>query len=342
MKRLLVVAAIALSAGSALAADLPSRKGPPVLPPPPPPPPMWTGFYVGLNAGYGFGTSNSVTTVGAPVFDALATPSSYNNPAPGGLFGFTALANAGRANINQNGFIGGGQVGYNWQYGTNIVIGLEADIQGATISGSGMSAGQSFTDLPNWYNYQCQGKGPCSYFYDVNSTATGVNAISAGVDWMGTVRGRLGYLVMPTLLVYATGGLSYGGVHANAQSALFGTSVNYAGHYGNADFNYYMPTFGLGQTRNQVNVGWNAGGGLEWMFMPNWSAKAEAFYYDLGSVNLSGVTGAVDNGRWFTPNGSLAYYNVTSTRVNYQGVVARAGVNYHFNWFSPAPVIAKY
>ena len=46
--------ALALSAGSAMAADLPSRKEAPVYVPPPPPPPMWTGFYVGVNIGGGW------------------------------------------------------------------------------------------------------------------------------------------------------------------------------------------------------------------------------------------------------------------------------------------------
>ena len=57
MKRILVAVsaiALALSAGSALAADLPSRKEAPVYVPPPPPPPMWTGLYGGLNIGGGW------------------------------------------------------------------------------------------------------------------------------------------------------------------------------------------------------------------------------------------------------------------------------------------------
>ena len=56
MKNLLASTAIALAlaAGSAMAADLPSRKEAPVYVPPPPPPPMWTGFYGGLNIGGGW------------------------------------------------------------------------------------------------------------------------------------------------------------------------------------------------------------------------------------------------------------------------------------------------
>ena len=52
--------ALALSAGSALAADLPSRKEAPVYVPPPPPPPMWTGLYGGLNIGGGWTSGGGV------------------------------------------------------------------------------------------------------------------------------------------------------------------------------------------------------------------------------------------------------------------------------------------
>lgn len=57
MKRIALTAfALSVAAGSAIAADLPSRKAPVV---PPPPPPMWTGFYAGLNAGGIFGNNSA-------------------------------------------------------------------------------------------------------------------------------------------------------------------------------------------------------------------------------------------------------------------------------------------
>ena len=110
-----VAIALALSAGSALAADLPSRKEAPVYVPPPPPP-LWTGFYAGLNAGYGWGATSNAGTVSLPLLDGVAAQANALDPLrqlPGtGLInGGTALANSGIANVNQNGFIGGGQIG---------------------------------------------------------------------------------------------------------------------------------------------------------------------------------------------------------------------------------------
>jgi outer membrane immunogenic protein len=136
MKKLLsAFTVLALTAGAALAADLPSRKGPPVLPPPPPPPPMWTGFYVGLNAGATWTNSNQQTIGVGPVagfnHNYLWSPS-Y---AAGEIAAISTVASAsGFNNGNNVGFIGGGQIGYNWQFYNSLVAGVEADIQG--IAGS--------------------------------------------------------------------------------------------------------------------------------------------------------------------------------------------------------------
>jgi outer membrane immunogenic protein len=148
MRKLFVAAIVtALSATSTLAADLPSIKGPPPAPLLPPPP-LWTGFYAGLNAGYGWGTTTNATTVSAPLFDGVALAANNLDPrnqllGTGLNNGITALANSGVANVNKDGFIGGGQIGYNWQFKSVFVAGLETDIQGSTIRGSGSYGGAS-------------------------------------------------------------------------------------------------------------------------------------------------------------------------------------------------------
>ncbi len=332
MKKIaLSVAALALTAGSALAADLPSRKGPPVLPPPPPPPPMWTGFYVGLNAGGTWANSNHQTVAVGPVGVSPFWSPGWINAEQNNYIGAFSLAGSatGFNSGNNGGFIGGGQIGYNWQFYNNFVVGIEADIQGI----AGNSASRAFATgaaVPGVI-----GTG----FQDAFA---GIHSVRGSLDYLGTVRGRLGWLFTPTLLVYGTGGLAYGGVSLNASSAVIPTGI-YAG-------TFMSPSFG-GVNFSNTQVGWTAGGGLEWMFMPNWSAKVEYLYYDLGSIRQNYALGSFDAGTVFNlggnppvllvhPGGNALFAGAVNARLN--GNIVRAGVNYHFNWGAPAPVVAKY
>jgi len=77
------------------------------------PPPSWTGFYVGLNAGWA-GSQNSVNSVATPVPDATL------GVIPGVSAGLAALSTGSVHAGNRSGFIGGGQVGYNWQLGSFV------------------------------------------------------------------------------------------------------------------------------------------------------------------------------------------------------------------------------
>ena len=70
---------LTLGASSALAADLPTVKAPPVVYPLPTL--MWTGFYAGLNAGYDWGTSTNAVTNATPLFDAIALTANGLDPA---------------------------------------------------------------------------------------------------------------------------------------------------------------------------------------------------------------------------------------------------------------------
>jgi outer membrane immunogenic protein len=84
------------------------------------------------------------------------------------------------------------------------------------------------------------------------------------------------------------------------------------------------------------------------MFMPNWSLKAEGLYYDLGGGNINSSPVAllspltVHLGGINVTSGQPLIINSPVTHVKFDGVIARAGINYHFNWGSPAPVLAKY
>ncbi|MCC3243747.1 outer membrane beta-barrel protein [Methylocystis sp. WRRC1] len=292
-----VVMTAVIMTASAVAADLPSRKDDPL---PAPPPPMWTGFYVGLNAGGTWSNSNSANVASAPFW----TIPGLN----GDVLGASAISASAYNPANTGGFIGGGQIGYNWRIAGSFVTGIEADIQGiAGNGGAGSSANVAAI------------AGAL-----VPTHVATVVGTSKSLDYLGTVRGRIGYLATPTLLIYGTGGLAYGGVSSSTtiwQSASFiDTTVPWGS------------TGAFSDTR----VGWAAGGGIEWMFMSNWSAKVEYLYYDLGSVTYNSSPLVVTSTLFGAETASLP-----STRVRFNGNIVRAGLNYHFNWGS-APVIAQY
>lgn len=108
-----VVGGAVLLAGPALAADL--GRPPPVYKAPPVPVFSWTGWYIGGNLGYGWGTNT----------DPVVT-SNFATIGPGAF-----------ANLKPKGLIGGGQIGYDWQMSPNFVLGLVADFQGADIKDTG-------------------------------------------------------------------------------------------------------------------------------------------------------------------------------------------------------------
>jgi outer membrane immunogenic protein len=120
---------------------------------------------------------------------------------------------------------------------------------------------------------------------DLNGTATG---ICAGCDikntWLGTIRGRLGYAGWNNWLPYITGGGAVGALKASSP---------------------------LGDV-NKTQWGWTVGGGIEWAFLANWSAKVEYLYVDLGSISCGIACGAVDEG------------------VSFKSSIVRLGVNYRF------------
>ncbi len=161
------------------AADLPTRKAPPIAPPPIF---TWTGFYVGFNFGYTWTASPSIVAGSANLVDFSAE-----------RFGLaSAISASGVPSARLDGFFFGGQAGYNWQFADKLIAGFEADIQGAGVRGGGGLA--NVTGAPTGF------------------AVTG-GKLNRSLEYLGTARGRLGYAVTPTIMAYVTGGLAYGGAN---------------------------------------------------------------------------------------------------------------------------------
>jgi len=168
MKRILIAGALALAAGGqALAADLPQPGPPPPRAPAtyvPVPAPVftWSGIYIGVNGGYAFGTSN------------------WTDPVLGST-----------GNFNPSGYLFGGTVGGNYQWG-QFVLGIEAD--------------------GDWTNVDATTFSNCGGGCETKS------------DWLATVRGRAGY-AFDRFLVYGTGGAAFGNLQAGAGFAPFSSTT---------------------------------------------------------------------------------------------------------------------
>jgi outer membrane immunogenic protein len=286
----------------------------------------WTGAYAGLNSGYSFGTNNNsyASLWGPQGFTATDnSPNLATMPLSG-----VGLSQTGTISNNQNGYLGGFQAGYNHQLHEKYVVGLETDIQGTSIGGSGNRTGSG-------YNINSLNNG--------SSTTIGGVQISSGVDWLGTIRARAGYLVKPSLLLFATAGVSYGGANAQVTNLAYSAYNDFTIPVSPSGI---QPYFG-NVSRTQTLIGWTAGSGLEWMVTPSWSVKAEALYWSLGNMNVgtTALSPQIGTPVWNgpgTPKFSLPSQVASgTTSINYQGVIARAGINYHFNSAS-APVVAKF
>jgi outer membrane immunogenic protein len=209
-----------------------------------------------------------------------------------------------------DGFIGGGQFGYNWQ-ANNWVYGFEADFQGTGQKGSANAI------CPGGTTTSVNSCTPGHIGDTVNDPALPANVnLSERLEWLGTVRGRIGVAVMPTVLPYITGGLAYGQIKVS--ETVSGTNV--VGSFG---ANGATLTPGGGSLSNSTTrVGWTIGAGLEGVLWGRWTGKIEYLYVDLGTVSGSFATSLTS-----TTGGNLvAGY---STRVTDN--IVRVGLNYAFH-----------
>jgi outer membrane immunogenic protein len=271
-----IVAVAALIRTPVLAADMAVKAPPPALSPVH----SWAGFYIGASAGYGWSNSDiNLDSVGSadPGLALQVTQTS-------------AAATPPTLNTHSHSFIGGGQFGYNFQ-SNRIVWGLEADFSFANMKGTDTRSGSALLL-------------PASI---ANITAVGEKKL----DFLGTVRGRLGFTPIDSLLVYTTGGLAYGHVESHTDTSDSGAPILTGPASGSA---------------SAMRAGWTAGGGIEsaLLFAPRWSLKAEYLYYDLGKLTYTLSPAAVCVGACATTVGFVT----TTASANFHGSLVRIGLNY--------------
>jgi outer membrane immunogenic protein len=290
MKRLLVgIAAVtSLLATSALAADLPVRtytKAPVYVEPGY----DWTGFYVGLNGGYSWGNASNTFTAGTlPVTTASQ---------------------------HMDGWVFGGQAGYNWQLNKSWVFGIEGDIDATGQDGTA-------TIGPNTAVTTFTPPFAILAVPTTTTTTTATGALEEKLPWLATLRGRIGVLPTDRVLLFVTGGLAVGEVKSTASAATTATAVTaFAG--GPALATTTTSASALASA-SSTQAGWTVGAGVEGAIGGNWTAKLEYLYVDLGTVNNTFA--------------GVAPFAPLTTSSHVTDNILRAGINYRFG----GPVVAKY
>jgi outer membrane immunogenic protein len=272
----LVAVSLLLLAAPASAADLMPVKAPPA----PSPVWNWTGFYIGGNIGGAFehasGTSNFL--------DPLATgPDSTTNPQSN--------------SFSPSSVIGGGQIGYNWQFNQRWVAGVEADWDATNTS-------YSFCRQTSTMS------APCT------DTGDGFESIGSNTRWLASARGRLG-VTFGNFLFYGTGGAAWGNIRTTlTQNCAIGC--------GSSDLP--LPGGVASSSFNTTKGGWVAGLGGEMAIWKNWSVRLEWLHYDLGTISDSLTT----NGTTPVVGGTLPSTQTTTWSRSERYDVIRTGLDYRF------------
>jgi outer membrane immunogenic protein len=258
----------------------------------PPPAFVWNGTYAGINVGYGVGRSNTTDT------GAFTVPAAAIASQPfGEQFQHSPV-----------GWLAGVQAGYNAQFSSGVLLGVEADVQRTTQKDTVcmFACGNNTTGF-----FNLGGAGDSSQLTQTQK-----------LDWLATARLRIGY-ASNAWLWYVTGGAAYGQVREDlvfTSSFIPGPPNPYPAS-GSATFVH-------------GRLGWTAGTGVETRLSGNWSAKLEYLYVDLGGISdtldiVSPLFGVPTLPRDFA---------ITTTSHLHDHIV-RAGLNYRFDW---GPVAAKF
>ncbi|MDH2405069.1 outer membrane beta-barrel protein [Bradyrhizobium sp. SSUT18] len=286
MKKLaLAVSVLAANAMGASAADMvvkaPQYKAPEATVS------TWTGFYVGASLGGEQANANWTTTsiaVDAPGF--VIPPPTVDGSSP--------------RRFNPLGGRYGGFAGYDYQSAAQWVAGIVVDV--------------AYFDS----TVTTVGAPGCTVTCILGVPGPGVDVSSVRAKWDADVRGRLGYLVTPNVLLYGTGGIAF---------QKFSNSIT-------CETSLTDPLCGptaipaaATATNSSIRTGWTAGVGVDAKIFANWMLRAEYRYSDFGTWSNSLLL--------VSPGVSVA---TVATNLKINTHIGMIGIAYRFG----GPVVAKY
>ncbi|HYD28750.1 outer membrane protein [Brevundimonas sp.] len=160
----------------------------------------------------------------------------------------------GEASLTSSGFVGGAQIGYDWQFSNRWVFGLEGDLNVSDLKGRLAVDGAAAGGISGALEAQ----------------------VGSEVEYFGTARARLGYAYGDKLLPYVTAGVAFGDVNSEYDATLTsgGSTV-----------------FTAAGDVSSSQTGWTAGAGVEYRFAENLTLKSEYLYVDLGDYNIITASG---------------------------------------------------
>lgn len=265
--------------------------------------PAWDGFYVGAHVGYGWGDADfAVNTNKKDFIHAFDDAKVYKNGeykkaldgtgggvAAGALLGLwlddqLVLGDGGSFGFSGEddleGFLGGLQVGFNVQSG-RFVFGVEGDISFAEFDADTSFSLATAEDLSKvWFGSGIDG------------------SVSAEINWLSTLRGRVG-VAFDNVLIFATGGLALADVDIGGTLSATAVALK-------------VPlTTSVSYSDSDIQAGYVVGGGVEWLFARNWSVKGEYQFIDLGEE-------------------TIGFNEGTTADVDLSLHVVKVGINYHF------------
>jgi outer membrane immunogenic protein len=238
-----IIVALSFAASQAVAADLPLK-----APPAPTPVENWSGFYLGVHAGWGWTTNDPATAntlLNLPGFPVgpFQAPASFD--------------------LSSNGPIFGGQIGYNKQFGA-WVFGIEGDVTRSRLKGTGSATAVMLPPFGNILVPTVSPGPPTTMEKDAN--------------WLATIRGRIGHIWGPAL-IYFTGGVAFANVDYKANL------TDFLGFACNNTFPFTGCTFPAAFSKTKT--GWTIGGGSEVMLTQNWTVRAEYLFYKFDGESTS-------------------------------------------------------